>query len=198
MPETGRALFDSDVGVGVGTPIARAGGGELSDALAPSATPGAGVFLGFAVFSSCGADFDPADFLVLPVVSFSRDFFFTLFGLGVGLWRRFALGEELGSGVSRGVADAVVSSLSSECFGLFADLLLVSFGRGVGDFFGFGEEAECVSVVSESWSRLFCCSSVTCARRKPVAIAPTASAVATQMRKRATAMERNRAVDAIN
>ena len=196
LPETGRALFDWDTGVGDGTAAARAGGGEGSDVVPLSATPGAGVF-GFGVFSCCRADFDPAVFLVLPVVSFSGDFFFALFGFGVAVWRRFDFGEALCSGVSRGVADAVVSARSSECFGFFADLLVGRFALGVGDLFGLGEEAECVSVVPDSSPRFFC-SSVTCARRRPVAIAPTASAVANQMRKRATATERNRARHAIN
>ena len=197
LPETGRALLDWATGVGDGTAAARAGGGEVSDVVALFPTPGAGVFAGLGVFSCCRADFDPAVFLVLPVVSFSGDFFFALFGFGVAVWRRFDFGEALCSGVSRGVADPVASSRSSECFGFFADLLVGRFALGVGDLFGLGEEAECVSVVSDSSPRFFC-SSLTCARTRPVAIAPTASAVANQMRKRATATERNRARHAIN
>jgi hypothetical protein len=88
--------------------------------------------------------------------------------------------------VSSGVAEA--------CF--FADLLLAPFPLGVGDFFGLGDEV-LASLDSDSSWRLFC-SSLTCARRMPVMTAPTAKAVASQMRKRTTATERNRARDAIN
>jgi len=221
-----------------------------------------------------------AVFLVFRAVSFSLDFFFVVFGLGVGVWRRFDFDEPLGSGVSRGVADGVVPSGSPDSladvvlrlfgdscgpgdpllfslppffavfllklgpgdfFGvgeasssvrafsdanlargiavdassgvadppaslcvalragaccLFADLLFAPFAFGVGDFLGREDEA-LASLDSDSSRRLFC-SSLTCARRTPVMIAPTASAVATQMRKRITATERNRARDAIN
>ncbi len=208
-----------------------------------------------------------AVFLVFRAVSFSLDFFFVVFGLGVGVWRRFDFDEPLGSGVSRGVADGVVPSGSPDSladvvlrlfgdscgpgdpllfslapffavfllklgpgdfFGvgeasssvcafsdanlargiavdassgvaeaccLFADLLFAPFAFGVGDFLGRDEAL--ASLDSDSSRRLFC-SSPTCARRTPVMIAPTASAVATQMRKRTTATERNRARDAIN
>jgi len=185
----------------------------------------------------------------------------------VGVWCRFDFGEALDSGVSRGVADGVVSSVSPDSlanfvlrprgdscgtddslasrtdfsfagfsglgvgdfFGLgersapfrdsslanfalgmavdassgvaearcfFADLLPPPFASGVGDFFGLGDEA-LVSLDFDSSRRLFC-SSLTCAQRRPVMIAPTANAVASQMRKRTTATERNRARDAIN
>jgi hypothetical protein len=198
----------------------------------------------------------------------SWDFFFAVFGLGVGVWRRFDFGDSPGSGVSRGVDDGVVSSVSPDsladfvsrvrgdffgpgdsllsladfpfadfsgvgvgdflglressvpfrdsssanlplgmavdassgvgevrCF--FGDLLVALFAAGLGDFFGFGDDAALVSLGSGSSRRLFC-SSLTCARRRPVMIAPTESAVARQMRKRTTATERNRARDAIN
>ena len=69
------------------------------------------------------------------------------------------------------------------------------FVFGVGDFFGFGVDASRVSVSSDR-SRRF--SSLTCARRRPATNAPNASAVASQMRKRTTATERNRARDTIN
>lgn len=70
-----------------------------------------------------------AVFLVFCAVSFLLDFFFVVFGLGVGVWRRFDFDEALGSGVSRGVADGD-SPLSSLAFS-FA----VFFPRfGFGDF----------------------------------------------------------------
>jgi hypothetical protein len=97
----------------------------------------------------------------------------------------FALGIAVGA--LSGVAEV-------RCF--LADLLVAVFALGVGDFFGLADEA-LVSIDSDSSRRLFC-SSLTCALRRPVMIAPTASAVASQMRERTTATERNRARDAIN
>ena len=97
-------------GAGVGTAIARAGGAEVSDAACAFSTCGAGVFLGLGV-SSSRADFDFALFVVLSDIFFALDFFFAVFGFGVGMWRRFAF--------------------------------------GVGDFFGLGVDAECVSVSSD-------------------------------------------------
>ena len=144
-----RAGFGCGEGVGVGTAIARGGGGVISDAARASSICGAGVFRGFGVSSFC-ADFDFALF-------FAPDFFFAVFGFGVGVWRRFVF--------------------------------------GVGDFPGFGVDA---ARVSDSSDRSRCFSSFTCARRKPATNAPKASAVASQMRKRTTATERNRARDAIN
>jgi len=110
-----------------------------------------------------------------------------------------------GVGVFRGLG---VSSLCADFdFALFfaSDFFLAVFGFGVGvgcrfpfgvgDFFGFGVDAECVSVSSD-WSRRF--PSLTWAQRRPATNAPNASAVASQMRNRTTATERNRARDAIN
>jgi hypothetical protein len=99
----------------------------------------------------------------LRAVSFSRDFFFADFGLEVGVWCRFDFGEALGSGVSRGVGFGVFSSsfanfafgnavavswgvADGRCF--FVDLLVTLFAAGLGDFFGFGEDAARVSPVS--------------------------------------------------
>jgi hypothetical protein len=96
--------------------------------------------------------------------------------------------------LARGIAVDASSGVAEACF--FADLLFAPFPLGVGDFFGLGVEV-LVSLDFDSLRRLFC-SSLTCARRMPVTIAPTASAVASQMRKRTTATERNRARDAIN
>jgi hypothetical protein len=186
--------------MGVATAIARGGEGEVSNTAARSASDGcAGVFPGFGVSSSFRADSDLPVFLAFFAVSFSCDFFFAAFGfgVGVGVCRRFDLGEVVGSGVSRGVADDGVSSVSSDFFPFFADLAVARFAAGLGVFFGFGEDAARDSLVSDLSPR-FCWSSVTCARRRPVMIAPTARAVASQMRKRTTATERNRARGAIN
>src|SRR4029077_3318551 len=141
-------------GAGVGAAIARGGG--AADAAGSSSTCGVGVFRGLGVSSFC-ADFDFALFFAFSDVSFAPDFFFAVFGFGVGVWCCFAF--------------------------------------GVGDFFGFGVDAARVSVSSDSSRRFF---SLTCARRRPATNAPNASAVASQMRKRNTATERNRARDAIN
>ncbi len=184
--------------MGVAAAIARGGEGEASNTAARSASAGcAGVFPGLGVSSSFRADSDLPVFLAFSAVSFSCDFFFAAFGFGVGVCRRLDLGEVVGSGVSRGVADGVVSSVSSDFFPFFADLAVARFAAGLGVFFGFGDDAGVVSVCSDSSRRLFC-SSLTCARRRPVMIAPTASAVASQTRKRTTATERNRAHGAIN
>ena len=136
-------------------------------------------------------------FLDFRAVSFPPDFFFAAFGLGVGVWRRFVFGEALASGVSRGVGDGVVSSVSTDFFAFFRALVLARFAAGLGDFLGLAGDAVGDSLRSVSLRRL-CCSSLSWARRRPVMIAPRASTVASQMRKRTTATERNRARDAIN
>ena len=99
--ETGRVAFSCGEGVGVGTAIARGGGGVVSDAARSSSTCGAGVFRGLGVSSFC-TDFDFALF-------FSPDFL--VFGFGVGVWRRFVfgVGDFLGFGV-----DAARVSVSSD------------------------------------------------------------------------------------
>jgi len=75
----------------------------------------------------------------------------------------------------------------------------LALATGFGDFVGVGDEDSRVSC------RLFPDSSpgvssslLTCPRRRLPAIAPSATAVASQRRKRDTATERNRARDAIN
>jgi hypothetical protein len=155
----------------VGTATARDGGGVGFSGFAAcsSSARGAGVFLGFGVSSSFGASF--VVFLVLRAVSFSRGFFFADFGLGVGVWCRFDFGEALGSGVSRGVGSGVFSvsadfpdsSPTSFARGmalgafsgvgdgrcLFVDLPVAFLAAGLGDFFGFGDDAACVSLWSD-------------------------------------------------
>ena len=213
-PGTGRPAFDWGAGIGVGAATARGGGVELSLDASRSSARDTGVFCGFGVSSSSRACFAFSDFFDFRAVSFSDDFFFDAFGLGVGVWRRFDLDDPPGSGVLRGVDDAIASSSSlsfaslargiavgalsgvveARCFPV--DLAVAVFALGGGDFFGLGNEA-LVSIDSDSSGRLFC-SSLTCALRRPVMIAPTASAVASQMRKRTTAKERNRPRDVIN
>jgi hypothetical protein len=101
-------------------------------------------------------------------------------------------------GAFSGVADPPVSrALRAEARRFFPDLSVNAFTIGLGDFFGFGDGEACVSICSDSSRRLFC-SSPTCAWRRLPTIAPEASAVVSQMQKRTTATERNRAQDAIN
>jgi hypothetical protein len=71
-----------------------------------SSTCGAGVFRGLGV-SSFRADSDSALFLALSDVFFAPDFFFAVFGFGVGVWRRFVFG--VGDFFGFGVAAARVS-----------------------------------------------------------------------------------------
>jgi hypothetical protein len=121
----------------------------------------------------------------LRAVSFSCDFFFADFGLGVGVWCRFDFVEALGSGVSRGVGSGVSSASADfsdslptsfargialgvfsgvadgRCF--FFDLLVALFAEGLGDFFGFGEGVASVSLRAASSRELFC-PSLTCAQ----------------------------------
>jgi hypothetical protein len=126
-----RGTFDCGEAAGVGTATARGGGGELSSDTPPCSTRGVGVFAGFGVSSSFRASLDFPVFLILRAVSFSRDFFFADFGLGVGVWCRFDFGEALASGVSRGVGFGVGSSPSLD----FA----LDFEIGLGDFFALAE-----------------------------------------------------------
>src|SRR5207247_2680679 len=92
------------------------------------------VFPGFGVASSFSADFDFPVFLVLRAVSFSRDFFFADFGLGVGVWCRFDFGEAPGSGVSRGVGFGVGCS-SSLVFGVDFEIGFGVFALAEGSVF---------------------------------------------------------------
>jgi hypothetical protein len=128
------------------------------------------------------------DFLGVTEASASlRDLSFASFALGIAV------------GASSDVGDPPASlceALRAGARRFLADSLVAVFALAVGDFLGLGDEA-LVSVDSDSSLRLFC-SSLTSALGRPVMIAPRKSAVASQMRKRTTATERNRARDAIN
>ena len=76
--------MDCGGGACVGTAIARGGGGEVSDAARAFSICGAGVFRGLGVSSFC-ADVDVALLFVLTDVFFAPDFFFAVFGFGVGV-----------------------------------------------------------------------------------------------------------------
>ena len=71
--------------------IARGGGVGVSDTVRASSSVGAGVFRGLD-FSSFPVDLEFPLFLVLSEVFVALDFFFMLFGFGVGVWRRFRFG----------------------------------------------------------------------------------------------------------
>jgi hypothetical protein len=86
-----------------------------------------------------------------------------------------------------------------EAVRFFFDLLVAALATGFGDFFGVGDEEALVSCwLFPDSSPDFSSSLLTCPRRRLPAIAPSATAVASQRRKRDTATERNRARDAIN
>src|SRR5262249_28480511 len=126
---------------------------------------------------------------------------FTAFALGTGVGDFFSEGsgffcDSSFANFAWGIAVGAFSGApEARCF--FPDLSLDAFVTGLGDFLGFGDGDACVSICSDSARRLFS-SSATCARSRLPTIAPEASAVASQMRKRTTATERNRARDAIN
>ena len=105
-----RAGLGCGEGVSVGTAIARGGGAGVSDTARSSSTCGDGVFRGLGV-SSFRADFDFSLFFVLSAAFLAPDFFFAVFGFGVGVWRRFVFGagDFFGFGV-----DAARVSVSSD------------------------------------------------------------------------------------
>jgi hypothetical protein len=82
----------------------------------------------------------------------------------------------------------------------FFDLLaaVLAFATGLGDFSGVGDETARLSCCSSRDSSRWLSSSLTCARRTLPTITPSASAVASQRRKRTTAAERSRARRTIN
>ena len=71
--------------------IARGAGVADSEAMRASSTCIPGVFRGLGVFSS-SADVDSSPLPVFSAVPFAPDFFFAVFDLGVGVWRRFIFG----------------------------------------------------------------------------------------------------------
>jgi len=75
----------------VGTAIARGCGAAVSDAARVSFYLRRRRFRGLGV-SSFRADFDSALLFALSDVFFAPDFFFAVFGFGVGVWRRFVFG----------------------------------------------------------------------------------------------------------
>jgi hypothetical protein len=120
-------------------------------------------------------------------------------GIGVGDFFSFREGSVFScdswfANFAWGIAVAAFSGVAeARCF--FPDLSLDVFVTGLGDFFGFGDGES--AICSDASRRLFS-SSPTCAWRRLPTIAPETSTAASQMRKRTTATERNRARDAIN
>ena len=115
-----RGIFGVGHGAGDGKATARRGSGVgLSVATGVSAKTGPGVFSGLGDSSSLNV-LDLAVFLGDGEASFFRDFFFAVFGLGVGLADFFRLCEATGgSGVSLGLGLGVASSSSPDSFASF-------------------------------------------------------------------------------
>src|SRR5262249_32689007 len=134
-------------------------------------------------------------------LSSGADFSLAAFALGIGVGVFFSLGEvsvffcdSSFANFACGIAVGAFSGVA-EASRFFPDLLFEAFASGLGDFFGLGDGE---AAICSDASRWLLSSSATWARRRLPRIAPKASAVASQMRKRTTAMERNRAHDAIN
>jgi hypothetical protein len=223
-PGTAGGIFGCGDAVGAGTAIACGGGGVgLSDGTRDCSGVGLGLFSGFGVSLASEVAFALpfAVFFGVGDAFFRLDFFFPAFAFGVGLGDFFAFRKAVvGSGVSLGFGFGVVSSSSLDFFAAFAfaiglgdssgpadapvsslDLCSTrfAFAIGLGDLFGVGDEVRCVvCLFSDAFSRLPSSSLLTCARRRLPTIALSASAVASQRRKRTTAAERNRARGAIN
>lgn len=182
-----------------------------------AAFAGFGVFSGSGGFFCFAVAFDLGNFFLAADFFFAAFGFF-----GVALGDSVDLGETaVGSGVSLGFgfgdgdAGFFPASLCGDAFdfalglgdssgvdldadeGLFCafGLCFADFGLAVelGDSSGDGDAAVCASSRAfKNSSRLCLSSSLTCARRNVPIIALSATAVASQGRKRTTAAERNR------
>jgi hypothetical protein len=196
-----RVFFFADFGFGVGL-------ADFFDFF--EAAVGSGVSLGFEAASSFSPDFfakfdlggrgdSPAN--GEGPVSFAELSVPNVFEIGLG--DSFAVAEaplfSIDSSVARfafrigGDDSSGVAEAPCFFFDLFAAAL--AFATGLGDFFGAGDVSCCPVSDSSRW--LFSLS-LTWARRRLPAIAPSASAVASQRRKRTTAAERIRVRDVIN
>jgi hypothetical protein len=202
-----RVFFFADFGFGVGL-------ADFFDFFEAAVGSGVSLGFGFGAASSFSPDFfakfdlggrgdSPAN--GEAPISFAELSVPKVFGVGLG--DSFAVADvplfSIDSSVARfafrigGDDSSGVPEASCFFFDLFAAAL--AFAIGLGDFFGAGDEAACVSCcpVSDSSRWLFSLS-LTWARRRLPAIAPNASAVASQRRKRTTAAERIRVRDVIN
>jgi hypothetical protein len=159
--------------------------GDFLDFFGATVDSGVSVGFGFGVSSSSSPDpfvlllsGDSSDETEASVLLLDSSVASFAFGIG--------LGDFLGVG---------------EALRFFFDLLVaaLALATGFGDFFGVGDEEALVSCwLSADSSPDFSSSLLTCPRTRLPAIAPSATAVASQRRKRDTATERNRARDAIN
>lgn len=195
--ETCLDFFDFGLGVGVWCRL------DFREALALGVSRG----VGFGVASSSSSDFGFAlrgrEDSCAPALSSRVDSSFADFAFAIGVGDFFSFEEECvffcDSSCASFAWGIVVGAFSAVaragCF--FPDLSLDPFAAGLGDFFGFGDDVECLSVCSDLSRRLFSSSPVWARRRVPT-ITPETSAVVSQMQKRTTATERNRARDAIN
>jgi hypothetical protein len=208
LRETSLDFFDFGLGVGV---RCRFDFGE---------PPGSGVSggVGRGVASSSSSDFGfalRAGGLSCDSLSSLVGSSFAAFAFGIGAGNFLSFEEGFGFscpsafanfawgiavGAFSGVADPpapVCEALPAGVRCFFSDLFFDAFATGLGDFFCFGDGEECFSVRSDS-SRRLSSWSPTCAQRRLPMITPETSPVVSQMRKRTTATERNRARDAIN
>jgi hypothetical protein len=185
----------SDFGLGVGVwrrlDFEEATDSGVSRAVGDACSSSSDFFASFALRG-------PGDSCVLrDSLSSLVDSSFAAFAFGIGDF--FSLEDEpvffcdssfanFACGIAVGTFSGVVEA---RCF--FPDF---SFdASGLGDFLGFADDE--AATCSDSSLRLSF-SSPTCARTRLPTITPEASAVASQMRKRTTATERNRARDVIN
>jgi len=201
-----RVFFFADFGFGVGL-------ADFFDFFEAAVGSGVSLGFGFGAASSFSPDFftkfDLGGRGDLPakgegLVSFAELSVPDVFGIGLG--DSFAVAEvplfSIDSSVARfafrigGDDSSGVPEAPCFFFDLFAAAL--AFATGLGDFFGAGDEAACVSFCPVSSSRWLFSLSLTWARRRLPAITPSASAVASQRRKRTTAAERIRVRNVIN
>jgi hypothetical protein len=203
LRETSLDFFFADFGLGVGVWCRF----DFGEALGSGVSRG----VGLGVASASSSDFGFAlrargdSCAACDSLSSLVDCSFAAFALGIGVGDFFSFGEgsaffgdSSSANLAWGIAVGAFSGLA-EARCLFPDLSLDAFAIGLGDFFGFGDDVGCVSIRSDSSALggLFS-SSASCARTRLPTIAPETSAVVSQMRKRTTATERNRARDAIN
>jgi hypothetical protein len=198
------------VGTDVGAITAR-GGGAVGRSIGVAIGLGETAFTAFGIFSGVGVCFAFAPLvLAIPfffgVASFfATDFFLVDLDFAVELDGFFDLGEADGSGVSLDFASSASDSFFFDDFafgvalGSVVSLVFAFFdaGEGVALLFGFFVFGDAVGDASASrvlrnCSRLRASSSFPWAQRYVPIIALSANAIVSQIRKRATAAERNR------
>ena len=202
-----RNFFFAPFGFGVGL-------GDFFDFFGATVDSGVSVGFGFGVSSSSSPD-PFAGFALLRCGDSSDVGDASVSVVGFSAPKAFVVGLDDSFGVTDASVLLLDSSVASLAFGIgladflgvgealrfFFDLFATAFAlaTGFGDFFGVGEGEARVScwLFSDS-SPTLSSSSLTCPRRRLPAIALSATAVASQRRKRTTAADRNRGRDAIN